>query len=532
MESTWLDRAITWASPRRGAARTAARLTQANLSLQLRAYDGASQGRRTRGWLAAGGSAATETGFALHTLRNRSRDLVRNNEWAASAVESVVANWIGTGIVPKFLGADGKTHDVLTDLWRAWGETTECDAAGMHDFSGLQSLAARTCTESGEVLVVQRFRETSLGNPVNMQLAVLEPDHLDTGRDGLVNNVDGSRLIQGVEYDKWGTRTAYWLFPVHPGDGLLGGSQSVRVPAGRVRHMFRCDRPGQVRGVPWLAPAMIKLRGLDEYQDARMMRERIAACFVGFVEDITGVAGGVPNVGLPVPAAEAVAGETNVRKFEPGLWQPVPAGKKITFGNPPQVEGYREFVNISLRAVAAAIGTTYEELTGDLTQVNFSSGRMGRLAFHRRVDRWQRLVMRPQFNGPLVGWFRNAAAASGLIGQEDTTHVVEWTPPARPMIDPTKEVPARIAAIQGGLISLQETIRERGRDPDLVLDELQEDVESAEARDLSLTSLEGEPAAAPPAQPAPQPDDGDPDDGEPEDPDEDPDEESEKNPPG
>jgi hypothetical protein len=119
------------------------------------------------------------------------------------------------------------------------------------------------------------------GLPVPFQLQVLEPDHLDNGKTE--DMADGGYILQGIEFDALGRRRAYWLFPVHPGETRGRSLASRPVPARQVLHLFERLRPGQVRGVPWFAPVILKLRDLDDYDDAELMRKKIEACFAAFV---------------------------------------------------------------------------------------------------------------------------------------------------------------------------------------------------------------------------------------------------------
>jgi lambda family phage portal protein len=159
------------------------------------------------------------------------------------------------------------------------------------NFYGLQRLAMETIAEAGEVLIVKQPASTSDGLAIPMRLQVLEPDYLDTNRNGLAA-ISGGPIIDGVEFDKQGRRVAYWLFTSHPGGQRLMTTrfESVRVPAERVLHIYRVDRPGQVRGVPWLASAITRLKDLDDFEDAELMQQKVAACFGAFVTDIEGAA--------------------------------------------------------------------------------------------------------------------------------------------------------------------------------------------------------------------------------------------------
>lgn len=456
---TWLDRAIAYLSPAAGLRRAKFRAASAIMAghgergrRRWGAYDGASKGRRTQGWKTAPSGANAELRGALSVLRDRSRDLVRNNAYATRGIGAIATNTVGTGIVAKVKGSKR-----LVDLWKAWAESTQCDAQGQHDLYGLQAIAMRAIAEGGEVLVRRRWRRPEDGLAVPLQLQVLEGDHLDSSKDGGLPN--GGVIVQGVEFDAIGRRAAYWLFDDHPGDGTRWqAGPSRRIPAADVLHVYRVDRPGQVRGVPWLAPAIIRLRDFADYEDAQLLRQKIAACFTAFVHDIE----------APDGTAQGKSGEP-LEEIEPGIIEYLPPGKDVTFATPPSVSGYGEYARQQLGAIAATLGITYEELTGDLSNVNFSSGRMGWIGMARNIDAWRWTMLVPRLCDPVFGWFRTAAELSGVAA---ANVAARWTPPRREMIDPTKEVPAVRDAIRAGLVSLPEALRREGEDPDEVVEEI------------------------------------------------------------
>src|SRR5512147_2857166 len=195
----WLDRAVGYMAPQAGLRRARQRAAMAALA---RSYDGARVGRRTEGWVVAGTSANAEIGTALARLRDRSRDLVRNNPYAAKATHAVVSNLVGTGILPRARSGDAAVNETADKLWARFAEA--CDADGLTDFSGLQALIVRAMAESGECLVRIRERRSEDGLPVPLQLQLLEPDHLDTGKTGDLPN--GGFVVQGVEFDALGRR--------------------------------------------------------------------------------------------------------------------------------------------------------------------------------------------------------------------------------------------------------------------------------------------------------------------------------------
>ena len=341
----------------------------------------------------------------------------------------------------------------------------------------------REIVEAGEVLVRRRFRRTRDGLPVPLQIQILEGDHLDTRKEERLGN--GGRVIQGIEFNSIGRRVAYWLYPDHPGDlsfATFNRFESVRIPAREILHVFRADRAGQARGVPWGAPAMLTLRDFDDYTDAELVRVKIASAYVGFVRGI--------DAG-DIDIADSVDGEDGDKDgsiaFEPGTWEFLPDGKTIEFSKPPETDALADYSKVTLRQCAAGFGVPYEALTGDLSGLSFSGGRLGRLDFRSSVEEWQQLGFIPQFCGPVWNWFTSAAAAFTDELRADVG--VEWTcPPAR-MIEPSREVAAQVAAVKGGLKSLSDAIREQGRNPDRVLEELAKDAELAQALGLTLTTI-------------------------------------------
>lgn len=174
--ATWLDRAIGFVAPQRGLRRMRARVA---LTLLARNYEGASIGRRTQGWRSSISDANAAMGPSLSRLREVARDLVRNNPYAESALNTVGDHVVGWGIV----GKPRTPNPRAIDLWNSWAGTTACDADGRNDMAGLQKLVMRTVVESGEVIVRRIPRRLEDGLPIPLQLQVLEPDYLDDSKD-------------------------------------------------------------------------------------------------------------------------------------------------------------------------------------------------------------------------------------------------------------------------------------------------------------------------------------------------------------
>lgn len=433
---------------------------------RIRSYDAASKGRRLSHWLATDTGPAGANGQILHILRERSRDLVRNNAYLSNAIENIESETIGAGIIPR-IGRGGTNR--LRSAWKDWAESTDCDADGRLTYYGLQALVIRSVTESGECLIRLRRRPRSDGLAVGIQLQVLEPDYIADDRMGL--GEVGGNVRGGIAFDRRGKRSAYHLYKQHPSTlGAVGVGMSqdtVRVPASDIIHIFRMDRPGQIRGIPWATPIVTRLRLLDDYEDAALERARVAACFAAFViePDETGI----PKVVTDPDTNQEIY---PTERLEPGIVEHLTPGKDIRFGTPPQDSSYEKTVETNLRAIAGGLHITYEMLTTDLSKVNFTSGRMGGLNQAKTVNKWRRNMILPHLCDGVMGWFLDAARSDGIVGANNVQ--VTWTPPRADMVDPTKETAALSARVRGGFVSMPEAIREQGRDPDEVLEEIVE----------------------------------------------------------
>jgi lambda family phage portal protein len=488
---SWLDRAIGFLSPAAGLRRVRAR---AAAGIIVRHYEGAASGSRTQGWRRDAGDANAAMMGALGTLRATARDLVRNNGHAESALTTIGDHVVGWGIV----GKPAKKNAKAVQLWEEWAGTTACDADGRQDFAGLQKLVMRTVVESGEALVRRRLRRPEDGLPIPMQVQVLEPDYLDASKTG-INLPNGGRIIYGVEYDVLGKRAAYWLFKEHPGSVMPNAvAASVRVPAESVLHIYRQDRASQVRGVSWFAPVMLRFKDFDDYTDATIMKQKIAACLAVVTSDVDGSA----------PAIGTATGDNGlIDSLEPGLIANLAPGRTISVVNPPSVREYADYSKATLREMATGLGVSYEDLTGDYAEVNFSSARMARLRHWARVYDWQWRVLIPQFCDPVWGW---AMEIAGVFGA-GVVSGAKWTAPPMPMIEPDKEGLAYQRNIRTGIMTLSEAIRERGYDPQELLTEMAADnalldklglVLDSDARQTTQQGLARVTTSAAPAEPA------------------------------
>lgn len=445
------------------------------------AYDAAGDGPRSTGWGTDHGPNAALVG-ALEKLRKRSRHEVRTNTWASSGVETIVSNTVGSGIHPMHPNRD------LLKLWSTWCE--QSDAYHHTDFAGLQALAMRAVVEAGEVFVRIRPRRLEDGFTVPMQLQVVEAEMVPSTLHKKLPN--GNVIVAGIEFDSIGRPAAYHMLKSHPGEGLMFADlnlQTVRVPAEGVLHLRLMRRPGEVRGEPWLARALVKLRDLDAYDDAELVRKKTAALFGGFVytpgaeDDDEVVAGINPELG----ATEDVV----IDPLEPGTFPVLPPGYDVKFSQPADVGGsYEVFMKSQLRSIAASLGITYEQLTGDLSGVNDRLIRASLLEFKRRARMWQQQLLIHQLCKPAWRKFVEFAVLAGEIepSAEGLETAPKWVAEAWEYLNPSQEISALEAEVKAGFKSRSEVIRQRGRQPEEVDAQIDADNARADALGLMHTS--------------------------------------------
>lgn len=470
-----LERVIGFLAPGWAARRALAQLSLHKLDRLRAAYDGARRDGPMTGWRVGSSSANAEIELSLVELRNRARDLVRNNPYAAAGLDMLVSYQVGTGIVPRSATGDPAMDDAFTQLWAEWAR--QADLNGRHDVYGIMAQVARQRAEAGESLAMlvplPPAEMQRRGMRVPLALQVIEPDHLDESRTGEL--AGGGLVRQGVELDRTGRPVAYHIFADHPGDrtGLVWrNGPTRRIGANFMLHVFRQDRAGQVRGVPDLAPVMSRLRVLDDYEAAALEQAVAQACIAAFVT----------SNAEPGKAPLEWDGDTYrkyrdgdaAKELSPGMIERLYPGEDVKFNAPNGSGGFSDFTRHQLRAVAAGFGLTYDLMTGDLTQANYSSLRAGRLAFKRRLEQAQWLVLVPRFCDPVKDAFVQAAQVAGLLPPRAGPWPVEWGPPRFEMVDPYKDAMALRVMMRLGLKTWGQAAAEEGWDPRRQVAELAE----------------------------------------------------------
>ena len=475
--SALIDRSIEIFAPRKALERQAARKAAEQFS---DAYQGARMNRVTNNWDVTSASADSDLLPDLPLLRERSRELVRNDPHAASVVGSMVDNIVGAGIRPQSAvdaTALGVTEEQAEQIrraceaaWERW--TTHADVARRMTWNDILAHSMRSLIVNGEAFLMP-VRIQRIVSPYDLALEVIEPDRIE-----YPNNLDDPNgrfnRRSGIELGRYGYPAAYWVRVSHPGDGIYERTKDKRHR--RIRaitedgqpqflHLMNCTRPGQTRGEPMLSPALQTFKDLSSYTEAVLTKERVSACHTLFIQR-----DGDPY-SAAVNGADATVANQRIHDIEPGMVSYLAPGESVTFGNPAAATSasYDSFIMRHLRSIGAALGLPYELVAKDFSQTNYSSARAALLESRRVFTRWQTYLI-DHLCRPIYAMVIEEAYLRGEIPVRDfdrNRHLItrtRWVPPSYGFVDPKKEMEAAQIAIDTGLSSLAIEAAAQGRD--------------------------------------------------------------------
>jgi lambda family phage portal protein len=465
--------------------------------------------RELASWMPLLGSADSDLLSELPTLVSRSRDLTRNHGVAAGAIQTLVDNVIGTGLrlasIPDYR-ALGKTKEWADDWargveseWRAWSESTACDAANALTFHGMTALVFRASLINGEVLALPLWLESRLdqrGASYATTIQLIEADRLSNP----AGVQDSKTLRSGIEIDTYGAAVAYHIRKTHPGDAYIGYGQDreewLRVPVrtqfGRLRvlHVHDKERTGQHRGKPLLTSIMAMFKMLDHYERSELQAAVVNAMIAAFIETpLDGEAIG-EMFGGSVEDYLAARNEWDI-KLQGGSIIPVFPGDKVSPFTPSRPNsGYGQFVENVLRHIGAGLNIPFELLMKDFSKTNYSSARAALLEAWRYFNA-RRQWMATYWAKPVYELWLEEAINRGVIDAPDFYERraawtrCKWIGPGRGWVDPVKEAKAAQLRMQIGLSTLEDECASQGLDWEEVLEQLAR--EKAKITELGLT---------------------------------------------
>jgi lambda family phage portal protein len=476
----WIDRTVGYLSPVSGLRRQAAR------TMLERAPATRTGKRFSDGGSRYGRDFYTNTGNPNDARPRRLVDrqtilrLVAENPFARKAMNALLNSLVGWGIT----GAPGGPKAVK----RAWTDWTKnCDYHGRLDLFGLQELFTRSMLRDGEVFIVQRFVKGVTGIPLRLQL-------FDKGM--LAVSKFAANIERGIEYDDEARPVAYHFYRQRRGlrAGMIG--ETVRFPAEEVIHLFHQEYIGQTEGISIFDSVVKRLGDVEEGIEAEVVKANISACLVGFRYRPPAKDDEDQSIGIPV---QGPSDRPPVEEFVPGMIETLEDGEQITFSNPPKTGGIADLARIALLASAAGVGITYEQQTGDLSKVNFSSFKAGHLEFKRNIGRVQYLTLIPISLDRIWAWFLKAGIDFGYFANRQIP--IKWTPPPFETIDRKGEAEADILEMEAGLESRPNLLNSRGYDETETMERIAEHKELLERLGLAFKGDPFSPTGGDPSDP-------------------------------
>lgn len=485
---TALDRICGWLSPHWGYKR-------AQYRLALRSYDAARVDPQGGNWFPLQ-NATPEMTDAPHRglIRGRMRDMERNGDVTEGIIDAIVRNVVegGFGLEARAMSARGKPLDAINDrieeLWNKWSQAENCDVTGDSSFGELLEIIVRRWEVDGEIFILKVVDPEGF-LPIKLQL--LEPDMLAED----VFQSHGHYVFGGVEVDEYMKAVAYHFRP----DPMpyFRDQTIVRYPREDIIHVHTKKRPQQIRSMSDMTVCSERVRNLQEYVTNELEASRNAAAITALVSPMPGN----PGIGRrnTTPSGKVI------EKIQRGQINYINEGNPL-FPTPgrPNVNA-SGFVSFLLRMIAMARGLSYETVSRDVSQVNYSSFRGGQLEDRKTFRRRQKKIT-TDFCDRVYEWFIEAALLSGKLSlpgyfedekARDRYLRHQWSTPGWKWVDPQKEAAGVEKQLALGITTLREVCGEQGKDWYDVLQQRKSEMEAAEELGIKLSWMSGQETTSP-----------------------------------
>jgi len=495
-----IDRVVEVAGDAAGrhlAAKASGRLDHtwsARNSTTRRAYEAAVVDRSNRDWRAGLTSSTLAIIEGLDTMLARSRWMIRNDGYAASAQGGFRRRVVGGGITARAAAKHPDSGEMLVRynsshdlLWNAWAmDPRLCDVEQTKCFAEKQAVWMDELFAAGGVLLVAAYTPRADG----VGLAIQEIEYEQFNWD--LKSFEGRAVYHGVETDEFGAPTAYHVFAAaHPLEETH--TKPTRVPADGCWHVFRKTRVRQRLGAPMMAAVLPAMRNLSMYELYTLGKARGQAAYHGFVVDAPGGTGSIAEVarrfGAAPPTGESESTSEVQVRIENGLFPILKSGQDVKFPPPSAPDSvFDPYVQANLKKIAAGTGLDLPTIARWYADGNFNTQRKAQLESEAETDAIRDLQF---INGALRGirelWTDIAVDEKKLpaTGYREsprwraaylTTH---WQGPPKQTVDEIKDEAAwdmKFRSLRG---SPQQYFNQRGQDPRDVLAEI------AEFRDMA-----------------------------------------------
>ena len=415
-------------------------------------------------------------------LRNRARYEVANNSYAKGIVLTLANDTIGTGPRLQMLTGDAEANARIEDAFEQWSRAV--------DLPGKLRTMRMARAETGEAFALL-VNNPGVRSQVSLDLKLIEADQVCSPlmRRGRTDEIDGILL------DQWGNPSAYRVLKRHPGensalrapiDDLLAYDT---LPAASVVHYYRADRPGQLRGIPDITPALPLFAQLRRYTLATIAAAETAANFAAVIYTDAPANGEAD----PLEPMDEVELEQRLATVLPGGWklgQVHAEQPTTTFG---------EFKREILNEIARCLNMPFNVAAGNSSGYNYASGRLDHQVYFKSIRVEQHQMQLAVLDRILKAWLNEAVLVEGLLPQSLRTiartlpeHAWFWDGVEH--VDPAKEASAQATRLANHTTTLAVEFARQGRDWEQELRQRAKELALMNELGLALATA---PAAAP-----------------------------------
>lgn len=489
-KGNWLDRAILAIAPGWGVRRMANKAVADEIKRSWN-YDSGESGARNHYWRVVNESGEQTDKWDRNRVRARARDLERNSDQMNAVIDAVVRSVYGPGWELQAKVGDGEKKDYtklnkqIEAAWKKWKRARNCDVTGAQSFDEMIRMCVRRKKVDGGILIVKRFTPKNDGF-IPFKLQIFEVDELDETQ--MAPKYKGDTVVGGIEYNSWNRPKGYW-FRQYDIQGMQE-MDSMFIPADDVIFYFTKTRPSQIREMSDMSPTITRIRDVNQYLEAVAVKERIQACFAVFFKPQATAGVGFGRSGIKTEDSGGYLGKT----LSPGMMQELPAGEEPVSVNPSgQAQNAAEFVKLQQKMLAAGQGMSYEAVSRDMSETNYSSARQSAIEDERTFAAEQESL--EAVLDEIYETFVISLVLSGKVEipdfWQDTDKYLShaWIMPAKKWIDPVKEANANVTALKSGQKTFQQLCAESGCNWKDVLDETSEAFKYAGKLGIDLTDI-------------------------------------------
>lgn len=390
-------------------------------------------------------AAAANSPDVRQKLRDRSRYECSNNTYAAGMLSTLANDTIGTGPTLRMQTGSLEVDSAIEYAFHAWTSATRFD----QKLRVMRMARAR----DGEVFAMFATNR-NLKDSVKLDIRLHESE--EVAQSIFRSSTDNA---DGIIFDDFGNPIGYNLLRSHPGDTSTAylSAESDVIPARDMLHIFLCERPGQIRGIPEITAALPLYAQLRRYTLAVIAAAETAADIAAYLKTQAG-----PEDPDDIEPLDTIDIEQRMIMTLPRGWDI----SQLRSEQPATTYGMfkREIIN----EIARCLNMPYNVAAGDSSSYNYASGRLDHKTYFKsiRVDRgfWTREVLEPT----LSRWWEEARLVNGLLPLDMRTEMMpplhDWAWDGDEHVDPLKEANAQSVRLKSLTTTLSDEYARQGKD--------------------------------------------------------------------